>query len=228
MSTVTTAPATVATAAAKGKARAAATAPATVTPAAITVEDLRAAVSAYDDAANVNEGAGVSLESAVLARYSFHAAKFAKAIEGGTVVLPDNEHKQVTVLVWLDATERAAAPAAKTYTPAQRSIANYLSRFGKVAVNGAYGIAALATVESAHDAKAAIDESVKSAKANETAAAAALADMAARDAYDAWIAALPIADTAALARVRDLLTGKGRTYAAAFIASIVDANGSTL
>lgn len=199
-------PAAVVAIAAKGKARA-------VTPAAVeapTVEALRAAVAAVDASGTYTDAAASTLADAVLARYAFHAARMGRSLDGVTV-LADSDRKEVAARVWLDATERTTPPKASERTPGQTSVGQYVSRFGTVATNGAFGIAALSSTDSARDAYKSISEAKSAAKGNE----------ASRE-FTVWLSGLLPEDAKAITRTLAIFAGEGDAskHKSAFIASL--------
>lgn len=206
---------------------------ATITPAAVAAatvaapttdsDALAAAVAAVSLASDGDTSARATLAAVSLARFAAHAARYSVTRDGVTV-LPDNAKRDVQALVWLEATGRVTPPAAKERTPGETSLGQYASRYATVATNMAHGVAALADTESANEAYAAISDARAAAKANEKAAADALAEMADRAAFEQWLSTQPRELATAFAKVTHALTkGDAAPHAAAFVAIVTAA-----
>ena len=192
-----------------------------------TVEAFRAAVAAVDSTSTYSEAATSTLASATLARFAFHAARYVREVDG-VDILPESARKDVAALVWLDATEHVTPPAAKDRTKGQTSLGQYVSKYGTVATDLAFGTSWLATTVTAGEAYTDISKVKAEAKAEEAAKLAAMEEFAAQGAYEAFLATLSDKRRAEVSRVFALFTTDGREHAASFIAGIVKANGSEL
>jgi hypothetical protein len=172
------------------------------------LETFRAA-AAVVNSGDVRGGAGVSLKAATLALYVEHAAHQARNINGHRM-LDSEGRKAVTLRMW-ESLGYGEAPKADTRKPADKSVAQYVARFGTVAasLDTMYGIGALNTIKSADSAYKAISDYKSAHKAD-----------AAHTAYVAWKNTLPTVEADALSLVFDVLTrttGRGgKAHAAEF------------
>jgi hypothetical protein len=142
---------------------------ATVSDDVVTADDFREALATAS-----NAGADASYATATLQRYAL--ARYRVAIDTlknttgaieGVPVLRDSSKRDVSAIVWLEATGSLSAPAAKDRTSGETSLGQYLSKFGRVATDGDYGLAYLsgtAAVEEAYDAISKDSRDAKTAK----------------------------------------------------------------
>lgn len=153
-----------------------------------TVSDdaLQAAVAAVSVSGDANKTAAASLARLVLEHYAFHAARYARRVDG-VRVLPDARKRDVATFLWLAATGNPSPVPVKERTPGEVSLSQYVSRYARVATDADYGMEALADTETVNAAYGAILDSNREAKANEADAAQALADMADTRAYGEWL-----------------------------------------
>lgn len=183
-------------------------------------EALQAAMAAVDAGTNVTDTAAGTLKAITLARYAFHAS--ALAIQhAGKPVLPSNLASAARNLVWRDATGDTVPVPAKERTPSQVSLGQYLSKFGKVATDLAYGVEHLSTVADVETASSEISDVVKQSREN---SARILADKAGRE-YTAWFDALPSGTRAAIKATREAFAAgtPGAEFAPLFAEAIVNA-----
>lgn len=166
-------------------------------PSTVTVDDLRSAIAAVDSATTYSAAAAGTLQGAIHARYLHHAARFTRSVDGTPVVL-ESDRRRVQGLVFMDAVESDKLPKAAERTPAQKSLAQYVSRFGTVATNLDYGMGRIATVEDANVAYSAISEDKRDV-------ATKLADAA----FDRWLLDLLPADRAAFETVFSIMGREG-------------------
>jgi hypothetical protein len=190
-----------------------------------TVDELRDAVAAHALATTDKERATVSLASKVLGRYIARASRYF-VTKDGVVVIPESDRDEVRAMVWLDATGRTTAPTGDDKTSTTTSIGQYVSQFGTVATNLAYGIQYLTGPGAAKDAYKSISDDKNKAKAADKAKRDALAIIAEGDAYRAFLANVSESMRDAFALVTDTLTQPiGRKHAAAFVATLASTNG---
>lgn len=182
-------------------------------------DTLAAAFDACTLAGDASTAASDTLASITLARYAFHAAKHSRTVNGVTV-LPANKAKEVSMLLWLDATGTLTPPVAKERKGAEVSFANYVSRYGKVAQSVDYGTAGLESVETARSCLKMISEESAAAKAKESQVLAALAEIADSRAYGEWLSTQPQALQTAFKHVASALRGTGAPHVSAFLQSV--------
>lgn len=181
---------------------------ATVTPDQIeyvSADTFRAAIAAASVAGSAGVAATTALKSVALSRYTATLAAHPTWVRNG--VLLDNHGKDVSALLWLEATGSLQAPKAKERTPGETSLGQYLSRYGTVAKNLDWGTNALADVECANEAYAAISEGTSTAK-----------ELAADKAFTVWMTTLIESERKALAVAIDVLGSESASaHRAAFI-----------
>lgn len=182
-------------------------------------EVLAAAFNACTLTGEANAAASDTLASVTLARYAFHAAKHSRTVNGVTV-LPANKGKEVSMLLWLDATGTLTPPVAKERRGAEVSFANYVSRYGKVAQSLDYGTAGLESVDSARSCLKLISEKSAAAKAKESQVLAALQEIADAQALREWLTTLPAVLQTSFKHVANALRGDGAPHLPAFLASV--------
>ena len=182
-------------------------------------DTLAAAFNAVTATGDASATASATLASVTLARYAFHAAKYSQVVQGMTV-LSSNKAKEVSMLLWLDATGTLTPPAAKERKGAEVSFANYVSRYGIVAQSFDYGTAGLESVESAASCLKMIREESAAAKAKENDVLAALQAIADSKAFGEWLSAQPQALQTAFAHVATALRGNAAPHLPAFVASV--------
>lgn len=185
-------------------------------------ETLRAAYVTCSIAGTVSAKATATLADITLARYSYYVATrplFTGTLEGVPVVL-GNMQGEISMLLWAEATGLLKAPTGKSRVGAATSFGQYISHYGKVATNGAYGIASLATVDIANKAYKAINASVTAAKAKAAiVAAASEADKESR-AYREWLTTLPQSEQTKVSHVITLMQKGGAPHLPSFVAAI--------
>ena len=190
-------------------------------PALSVAERLAVAVAAVSVAADGDDNARAALASVVIEAYALHAGRYAVSVTRDGVtrdVLPDNLRRDVAARVWRDATGDATPPAATDRTPGEKSLAQYVARYGTVATNDAHGIGALNDTATAAKSYKSISDTKSAAKKQ---ADRAVASADARE-FVAWRDSLPTADRAAIERAARLFTENsvGRTHAPAFVATL--------
>lgn len=174
-----------------------------------TADAFRAAIAAASVAGDAGTQATATLAAIALARYTVHAARYVTKHDG-VDVLPESDRKNVSALVWLEATGSITAPSAKDRTPGETSLGQYVSRMGTVATNLDYGMTWLAGVDSLTLAYTEIGEASRDAK------------QAKEDrAFTVWVGMLAPADREAFDFVTNaILAGDGGEHRAAFIRSV--------
>ena len=195
---------------------------ATVTPTFDLVPSADTLAAAYDAATLTGDAsatASATLASVTLARYAFHASKFTTDRKG-VHVLSTSRAKEVSMLLWLDATGSLTAPAKDERKGADVSFANYISRYGRVAQSLDYGTAHLSTVATARDALKAIGDATKAAKDKENDVRNALQEIADAQAFGEWLSTQPQALQTAFAHVTTALKGNAAPHLSAFVASV--------
>lgn len=179
--------------------------------------EFRTAMTARDAAADDDDDTAAALTAKVFDRYTLHASRVARTVDGIKALLPDDA-KRVRLAVWNDAGfSEAPDAAARKNSAAVRTIGQYVSRFAKVGQNLAYGLDAMGTAKDAAAADVAITADV--AKVKKAAAAKDDADVAskAEAALVAWRATLNNVESAALSRVEKLFTGTGAVHFPAYV-----------
>ena len=155
------------------------------------VDLYRASLDTFDVAAKSGEESTVNLKASTLSRYAHHAARFARTVDAqdpnSTRVILSDDIKRVSTAVWVDA-GLSGTPDKETRESraAYLAISSYVSRFARVAKNGAYGVDVLTDSKSADSALKEISESESDAKK----AAATKEEDTVRDAalaaFDRW------------------------------------------
>jgi hypothetical protein len=185
-------------------------------PALSPLETFRAA-AAVVNSGDARGAAGVSLKAATLALYVDAATRQARNINGHRMLDSDGR-KAVTRTMW-EALGYGEAPKADTRKPADKSVAQYVARFGTVAssLDTAYGIGALSSIKSADASYKAISAEKSAHKADSD-----------RAAYVAWVNSLPKPEADALSLVQSILTRTtghgGKTHAAFYASQISNIN----
>jgi hypothetical protein len=170
-----------------------------------TADEFRSAIAAASVAGSTSTVATAVLKSVTLDRYMATIAAHPAWTRNGTLI--ERHAKDVSTLLWLEATGSLQAPKAKERTAGETSLGQYLSRFGTVAKNMDWGVPALADVECANEAYAAISEGTSTAK-----------ELAADKAFTVWMTTLIESERKALAVAIDVLGSESASaHRAAFI-----------
>jgi len=125
-----------------------------------TPDALRAALATANTAADATGAARDSLARIVLARYvatieqaDVRGSEYTGTLDG-VRVLRDNHRADVAALLWLEATGSITAPKGEESRPGDKSMAQYIAKFGTVATSGEYGLEFLSGTDSANSAYA--------------------------------------------------------------------------
>jgi hypothetical protein len=176
------------------------------------VDDLKNAIASASNASVQSGYATATLRSIVLARYTYTVTsrRYAREVRG-SLYLPESHRADVVRLMWLDATGSTNPPKSADRSAGEKSFAQYVARFGTVAVDLDYGLDALADEETADAAYDLITADRAAQKAREARAAMLL-----------WVSGLPADDKKAFDRVLNVLSlaTKGEdadTHRAAFL-----------
>lgn len=181
------------------------------------IDALAAAIAAVSVAGDTDKAAKASLARIVLERYKYRMARHVRTVDGVTV-LPANKRKEVAALIWLDATESLSPPASADRTPGEKSLAQYVARYGTVATDLILGTQALADTETANKVYKSICEQNRADKLKDADAKAALDAIADAKAYREWLSAQPATLQTAFKHVGHALTGN--PHLSAFIDSV--------
>lgn len=184
-------------------------------PAALpTREAMQAAMESITNGDGAITAATTTLADITRERYAFHALPF--TVNG---TLPSSLRSDVAALLWQDAGYPSAPPATGR-TKGERSLGQYIARYGTVSADMAHGVGKLADTKTARAAYDAIGVARKAGKQGDN----AIRGAASHAGYEAWRKSLPVADQRALDKALSLFanTSVGATHRAAFIALLTN------
>lgn len=189
---------------------------------------LRVAYDAVNASTSYSHADAATLKAATLAAYVSHASPLARPLDGASV-LPRNYKGAVAADVWQIVTGSLTAPVTATRTPADASLATYLSTFARVATNAGYGLGSLESVDTVTVASKEISAAETLTRVVDAANVARLQALTAHADYVAFVRDVATrAEREAFAIVEKCLTGRaGRRHAEAFAAHVATLNGQS-